>query len=131
MLIGEVGLGAGWLQRAAKHAEKTPPDCVQRGYLFLPRAYMYRAKGAYEAAIEVADQAIAIGEKGAEPDLIALAGSVKGGILFRLGRVDEGYVPIDEAMLLANGQRLSPVVTGVVYCEIVASCCRVHEMVRA
>jgi hypothetical protein len=34
-------------------------------------------------------------------------------------------------MLLANGNRLSPVVTGVVYCEIVASCCRVLEMVRA
>jgi DNA-binding CsgD family transcriptional regulator len=34
-------------------------------------------------------------------------------------------------MLLANSNRLSPVVTGVVYCEIVASCCRVLEMVRA
>jgi hypothetical protein len=28
MMIGEVGRGAGWLQRAAGHAEKTPPDCV-------------------------------------------------------------------------------------------------------
>ncbi len=131
MLIGEVGLGSGWLQRAAKHAEQTAPDCVQRGYLLLPQVYMHRGKGNYEAAIEVADKAIAIGETGKEPDLVAMAGSLKGGILFRLGRIDEGYVPIDEAMLLANSQRLSPVVCGVVYCEIVASCCRVLEMVRA
>jgi DNA-binding CsgD family transcriptional regulator len=131
MLIGEVGLGSGWLQRAAKHAEQTPPDCVQRGYLLLPQVYMHRGKGAFEAAIEVADKAIAIGENADEPDLIAMAGSMKGGILFRLGRIDEGYIPIDEAMLLANSQRLSPVVSGVVYCEIVASCCRVLEMVRA
>ncbi|WP_202304474.1 LuxR C-terminal-related transcriptional regulator [Mesorhizobium sp. L-8-3] len=131
MLIGEVGLGSGWLQRAAKHAEQTAPDCVQRGYLLLPQVYMHRGKGDYEAAIELADNAIAIGEKGDDPDLIAMAGSLKGGILFRLGRIDEGYVPIDEAMLLANGRRLSPVVCGVVYCEIVASCCRVLEMVRA
>ena len=131
MQIGEVGLGAGWLQRAAKHAEQTAPDSVQRGYLLLTQVYMYREKGAYETAIEVADRAIAIGETGDEPDLIALAGSMKGGILFRLGRIDEGYVPIDEAMLLANSQRLSPVVSGVVYCEIVGSCCRVLEMVRA
>ena len=81
--------------------------------------------------VEVADKAIAFGENADEPDLIALAGSIKGGILFRLGRIDEGYVPIDEAMLLANSQRLSPVVCGVVYCEIVGSCCRVLEMVRA
>jgi DNA-binding CsgD family transcriptional regulator len=131
MLIGEVGLGSGWLRRAAKHAEQTAPDCVQRGYLLLPQIYMHRGKGDYEAAIELADKAIAIGEKGDDPDLIAMAGSLKGGILFRLGCIDEGYVPIDEAMLLANSRRLSPVVCGVVYCEIVASCCRVLEMVRA
>lgn len=131
MMIGEVGLGSGWLQRAAKHAEQTPPDCVQRGYLLLPQVFMHCGKGTYEAAVEVADTAMAMGESASEPDLIVLAGSLKGGILFRLGRIDEGYVPIDEAMLLANGERLSPIVTGVVYCEIVASCCRVLEMVRA
>jgi DNA-binding CsgD family transcriptional regulator len=131
MLIGEIGLGSGWLQRAAKHAEQTAPDCVQRGYLLLPQVYMHRGKGDYEAAIAFADKAIAFGEKGQDPDLIAMAGSLKGGILFRLGRIDEGYVPVDEAMLLANSQLLSPVVCGVVYCEIVASCCRVLEMGRA
>ena len=131
MMMGEIGLGSGWLQRAAKNAEQTAPDCVQRGYLLLPQVYMHRGKGDYEAAIEIADRAIAFGENAEEPDLIAMAGSLKGGILFRLGRIDEGYAPIDEAMLLANSQRLSPVVCGVVYCEIVASCCRVLEMVRA
>ncbi len=131
MLIGEVGLGSGWLQRAAKHAEQTSPDCVQRGYLLLPQVFMHRGKGDYEAAVKIADAAIAIGEKAGEPDLIALAGSVKGGVLFRLGRIHEGYVPIDEAMVLASSERLSPLVCGVVYCEIVSSCCRVLEMVRA
>lgn len=131
MLIGEVGLGAGWLQRAAKHAEQTPPDCVQRGYLLLPQVFMHRGKGDYDTAIKVADKALVIGEKADEPDLIALAGSMKGGILFRIGRIDDGYIPIDEAMLLANSRRLSPVVSGVVYCEVIASCCRVLEMVRA
>ncbi len=33
---------------------------------------------------------------------------MKGGMLFRLGRIDEGYIPIDEAMLMANSERLSP-----------------------
>ena len=131
MMIGDIGLGSGWLQRAGKHAEETAPGSVERGYLLLPQVFMHRGKGAYEVAVEIADTAISIGQIQDEPDLIALAGSLKGGILFRLGRIDEGYVPIDETMLLANSERLSPVVTGVVYCEIVASCCRVLEMVRA
>ena len=131
MLMGEVGLGSGWLQRAGRHADETAPDCVQRGYVLLPQIFMNRQKGAFEEAIAVADRAIAFGENKNEADLIALAGSMKGGILFRLGRIDEGYVPIDEAMLLAANQSLSPLVSGIVYCEIVASCCRVMEMVRA
>lgn len=131
MMIGEVGLGSGWLQRAAKHADATPPDCVQRGYLILPQVFMLRAKGDYEAAVAAANEALAFGERLGDTDLVALAGSLKGGILFRLGRIDEGYGPIDEAMLLANGERLSPIVSGVVYCEIVSSCCRVQEMARA
>lgn len=131
MMIGEVGLGAGWLQRASKHAGKTSPDCVQRGYLLLPQVFMHRSKGDYDSAIEIADKAIAFGEIADDPDLVALAGSLKGGLLFRLGRIEDGYAPIDEAMVLAKSERLSPLVCGVVYCEIVASCCRVFEMVRA
>jgi len=131
MLIGEAVLGSGWLQRAARHAEHTPTECVQRGYLLLPQTFMLRRKGDYETAVNLAERAIEIGENGGEPDLVALACSIKGGTLFRLGRIDEGYVPIDEAMLLASSGRLSPLVSGIVYCEIVASCCRVLEVVRA
>ncbi|MDJ1018371.1 MAG: LuxR C-terminal-related transcriptional regulator [Paracoccaceae bacterium] len=131
MMIGEVSLGAGWLQRAGKHAQMTPPDCVQRGFLILPRVFMARAKGDLEAAVSLAAEAVLVGEKCGDPDLIAMAGSIQGGLLFRLGRLEEGYVPIDEAMLLANAVKLSPVVTGAVYCEIVAACCRVLEMERA
>lgn len=34
-------------------------------------------------------------------------------------------------MLLASSRCLSPLVSGIVYCEIVASCYRVREMVGA
>lgn len=131
MMIGEVSTGAGWLQRAGRHADKTAEDCVQRGYLVLPQVFMLRGKGEYDAAIAAAGRALAFGETAGDDDLVALAGSLKGGILLRLGRIDDGYGPIDEAMLLARQDRLTPLVKGVVYCEIVASCCRVQEMVRA
>lgn len=131
MMIGEVSLGGAWLQRAGTHAEHTPPDCVQRGYLLLPQVLTHRLKGALDDALEIADAAIGMGKTAGEFDLVALAGSLKGGLLFRLGRIEEGYAPIDETMLLATSGKLSPVVTGVVYCEIVGACCRVQEMVRA
>ena len=45
---------------------------------------MHRRKGAYRAAAEIADTAVSVFcHTEDEPDLIALAGSLKGGILFR------------------------------------------------
>jgi tetratricopeptide (TPR) repeat protein len=99
MMIGEVGRAAGWLQRAAAHAAKTPPDCPQRGYLLLPKIQMHRSRGSFEAALTAAERAITMGQQADDPDLIALAGCLKGGTLFHLGRIAEGLVPIDEAML--------------------------------
>lgn len=131
MMIGEVSRGAGWLQRAAGHAEKTPPDCVQRGYLLLPQVQMHRARGALHQALDAADRAIAMGQRAGEPDLIALAGCLKGGVLLGLGRITEGLVPIDETMLLAADGRLSPLICAVVYCDIISACCRAQELVRA
>lgn len=107
MMIGEVGLGSGWFQRATRHAEQTPGDSLERGYLLLPQVFAYRAKGAYEAAVEIADNAIAVAQANDDLDLVALAGSLKGGLLFRLGQIDEGYAPIDETMLLARSGRTS------------------------
>ena len=47
MMIDEVGLGSGWLERATRHARQSPKDRAQRGNLFLPKAIMLRGKGAY------------------------------------------------------------------------------------
>ena len=112
MMIGEVSLGGGWLQRAGTHAEKTGPGSVQRGYLLLPKVLMHRGKGAFDDGDRLSPTRPSPSAQAAgEADLVALAGSLKGGILFRLGRIDEGYGPIDETMLLATGGQLSPIVT--------------------
>src|SRR4030095_4120150 len=38
---------------------------------------------------------------------------------------------LDEAMLAATGDELSPVVTGLVYCDAIAACQQTHAMERA
>ena len=63
---------------AARRAEQSAPDWVQRGYLLLPQVLMHSRQGRHEAASEFADAAIAIGEKAGGLDLIALAGSLSG-----------------------------------------------------
>ena len=100
-------------------------------YLLLPQIQMHRSKGAFDAALDAANRAIETGQREDEPDLVALARCLKGGILLGLGRIAEGLAPIDETMLLASDGRLSPLVCAVVYCDVISACCRAQEMVRA
>lgn len=47
------------------------------------------------------------------------------------GRPAEGFALLDEAMVAAVGGELSPVVTGLVYCGVIAYCQQLHDVRRA
>ena len=82
-------------------------------------------------AIAMAETAAAVGERFGEADLVALARSLHGRALLRQGRVGEGLACLDEAMVAATAGELSPVVTGIVYCAVIASCHQVYALDRA
>ena len=45
--------------------------------------------------------------------------------------VERGMALLDESMLAAMAGRVSPVITGLVYCGVIASCQRIHAIERA
>ena len=72
-LRGEMGRAAGWFGRAQRLVEREDRDCVERGYLLLPRMFEHEAAGDHDAAIAAAAEAVAIGERFGDADLFALA----------------------------------------------------------
>ena len=80
------------------------------------------AGGDYEAGYATAAEAAAIGERFGDADLVWLARDDQGGRCVRQGRVEEGLRLVDEAMLAATAGELSPIVTGIVYCNTIAFC---------
>ncbi|HJQ75560.1 MAG TPA: LuxR C-terminal-related transcriptional regulator [Gaiellaceae bacterium] len=126
---GEVGRASGWFARAQRLVEGR--DCVERGYLLMPIALRDEAAGDYAAVCETTAQAIELGERFRDRDLFSLALHTQGLALIRLGRVPEGLARFDEAMLGASAGELSPVVTGVVYCGVIAGCEEAFELRRA
>jgi DNA-binding CsgD family transcriptional regulator len=129
--LGETGRAGGWLARAQRLLEGEGHDCVEQGYLLLPVVARHLAAGDYDTACEVAGRAAEIGERFGEADLVALARSMQGRALLREGRVDEGLALLDEAMLAGTGGELSPLVTGLVYCSVIAACQHVYAVGRA
>jgi DNA-binding CsgD family transcriptional regulator len=131
MFLGEMGRGSAWLTRAERQVEQHGRDCVERGYLLLPAVQRHLMQGDPQSALEASARALEIAGRFADPDLDALARSMRGQIEVGRGRLAEGLALLDEAMLAGIGGELSPVVTGIVYCAVIASCMRVYALDRA
>jgi len=130
-MLGDVSRAGGWFARAQRLVEREEADCPERGYLLLPVALRHEAAGEYAFVADAAAEAAAIGERSGDRDLFALGAHVHGNALIRLGRLEEGFRFLDEAMLAAIGGELSPIVTGIVYCGAIAGCEEAYELRRA
>jgi DNA-binding CsgD family transcriptional regulator len=121
----------GWFARASRLIEHEADPCVERGYLLIPSVLRQLATGDDEAAGRVAAEVTAIGERCRDRDLVALARNLEGRALARQGLVEAGLALLDEVMVSVTSDELSPLVTGVVYCNVIASCQQVYALDRA
>jgi len=79
----------------------------------------------------VAAEAASLAARLGDPDGFAMAAQAQGYMLIKLGRVREGLALLDEAMVSATSEPLSPVVRGMVYCALILACQEIFEVRRA
>src|SRR5438034_707465 len=116
-----------WLDRGrAAYAERA----WERAYASLTQADQATPLGPDDLEL-LAAAAAETAERFGDPDLFALAVHVQGHVLIKQGRVGEGLTLLDEAMLRVTAGELSPMVTGVVYCGVIAGCEEAYELRRA
>ena len=128
---GERGRASGWFSRGGRLLEDVEGDCVERGYLLIPAWLEQMAGGDYEAAYATAVEAAEIGERFGDRDLMWLARDDQGSALIKQGRVALGLRLVDEVLVAATAGELSPVVTGIVYCNTIAFCRDAYELRHA
>ena len=131
MVVGEMSHAMGWFGRARRLLVREERDCVERGYLLIPDLLGHVVGGQHEAAYAVASEAAEIGTRFGDPDLVALVVQEQGHALVRLGRAEEGLRLIDEVMVAVTAGELSPIATGLIYCNTIAFCHGVYELRRA
>jgi DNA-binding CsgD family transcriptional regulator/tetratricopeptide (TPR) repeat protein len=128
---GQATHAAGWFGRARRLAERGPKDSAEHGYLLVPSLLQRAGEHDWRGVAEVARKMERIAERHGEMDLYALAAHERGHALVRLGRVEAGLRLMDEAMVCAMADELSPVVTGLVYCSAIAYCQDILQLGRA
>jgi DNA-binding CsgD family transcriptional regulator len=129
LLQGEVGQSNGWLARAQRLVDGC--DCVEHGYLMVPLVEQQFLRGQVDVAQATAARAMEIGERFGDDDLTACARHQLGRLLLGRDQIRAGLALLDEAMLAAARGELSPIMTGLLYCSVIAACTQVYALTRA
>jgi DNA-binding NarL/FixJ family response regulator len=111
--------------------EREEEDCAERGYLLIPTIVAHAIAGDAEAAYTTATEIAEIGARFGDRDLFAIGVHEQGHALVRQGRFDEGLRLLDEVMVTVTARELSPIVTGMVYCNTIGFWQSVYELRRA
>jgi ATP/maltotriose-dependent transcriptional regulator MalT len=127
---GELARASGWFGRGQRMLEGRE-DCAEHGYLLLPGAMRQLGMGQYAEAEAAAATAVECGERFRDRDLVALALHIQGQTLIKQARIEEGLTLLDEAMLAVTADQVSPIISGVVYCGVIAGCEEAYDVRRA
>jgi DNA-binding NarL/FixJ family response regulator len=128
---GEWARAEGWIGRARGALDDGQRDCVARGFLLGPEGVRALMAGDAEGAYRTFTRQREIGKRFADPDLVALAGFGRGQALIAMGRIAEGVAVLDEVMVGITGGEASAIVTGLVYCGVIAACMQTFDPRRA
>ena len=131
MMALQEGRSSAWLARARRLVELEPDGCAEQGYLLLPEVIRLIAMGELDAGLACADTIIELGERFADPNVLAFGRVYRGRALVRMGKIEQGLALSDEVMLAATSGELAPIVTGLVYCMVIATFQQVFAVRRA
>jgi ATP/maltotriose-dependent transcriptional regulator MalT len=123
-------IAATWLRRG-RRALAEDSDCVEYGNLLLREAELLHSSGDLDQAAALALEVIELARRLRSEELEALALQTAGRVAIDQGRPDEGLKQLDEAMLFAVDDRLSPYATGKVYCSLITACDELGDLSRA
>jgi DNA-binding CsgD family transcriptional regulator len=128
---GEWARAGGWTGRARGAIDEGQRDCVARGYLLVPDGLQALMAGDAEKAYATFTEQRRIGKRFDDRDLISFAEFGQGQALIAMGRIAEGIAVLDQVMVAVAGGETSTIVTGLVYCGVIAACMETFDPRRA
>jgi DNA-binding CsgD family transcriptional regulator/tetratricopeptide (TPR) repeat protein len=131
LIQGEPARSAGWLARGQRLLDDGQHDCVERGYLLVTLALRGMYEGDAATAHATFDQAMTIGRRFGDAQLVALGRLGVGETLLRLGHTAEGVALFDEVMVSVTAGEVSPLGVGIIYCAVIEECWHMFDLRRA
>ncbi|MFE9254681.1 LuxR C-terminal-related transcriptional regulator [Streptomyces sp. NPDC006879] len=130
-LGGQRAHSAGWTARARRLLDAEVQTQGEEGYLLAVEGLQHFASGEAAAARAISERAVAQASRLGDPDLLTFSLVTLGESLVRLNAVPQGVRLLDEAMTAVTAGEVSPIVSGLAYCAVIAVCREVHDLRRA
>lgn len=131
LLQGNSAQGGGWIARAGRLVDDYRQNCVEKGFLLVPKGLQSLGAGDHQKAYELFSRAVEIGSRFNNPDLVTLGRLGRGQALVLQNKIDEGTSLFDEVMVAVLSDEISPIVTGIVYCAVIETCQKIYDLGRA
>lgn len=131
MYHGDQARAGGWFARAQRLVEEQTEGRPDHGFLFIPEGLAAVYAGDGERAEAAFGRAAEFARALHDADLIALAGLGLGRAKIMLGEPDAGLAMLDEVMVAVTAGELSPIPSGIVYCETLQACRLAFDVTRA
>jgi class 3 adenylate cyclase len=132
-LLVDAGLVAqvrGWIQRADRLL-KSRPDSALHGKAAMLRSFISLITGDIDQALEFARIAIEISSRFEHGETVILARSAEARALIFQGHIEEGLALLDECAVAAASGELDPILSAIVYCNVVCAWQGLAEYDRA
>jgi class 3 adenylate cyclase len=129
-LEGKRSVASAWMRRAERLLDGHP-ESYAHGYLALVQSDLAKYAGDIPRALELAGQAVTIGERTGHQDLHAFALTAKATLRIALGAIGEGIGLLEEAAIAAVSGELSPLTAGITACQMISACRDLTDYQRA
>jgi tetratricopeptide (TPR) repeat protein len=120
----------GWFQRAQRLLADEP-DCAEQGYLAWGATLVGLMTDDPDMTLRSARTAYDSGVRHGVAELQALGLVFQGAVLIRRGQVADGLALHDEGMVIAISGELSQLATVQIFCQVIRTCCELHDYHRA
>lgn len=124
-LVGDAAQSDGWMGRTQRLLADEP-EGAEHGYPLYLQIAGLMGQGDLDTAIESARRMQELGRRHGDATLVAIGVFFEGRSRIKQARVKEGLALLDEAMVAALSDTLSPFWTGAIYCGLMDAC---HELV--
>jgi DNA-binding NarL/FixJ family response regulator len=127
---GDLAPATGWVARGGRLLEEGRRDCVEQAWLTMLTALPLLFAGEADAYPCFVEAGI-VAERFGDADATTFARLGRAYALVEQERVAEGTALLDEVMVSVTAGEVSPVLAGIVYCQVIALCQAVFDVRRS